>query len=561
MKKLLKLIFSALMVVSISITTLVGCITPNTKYVTSIEQTAITADGIVYTITYSDDTTSTFTVYNGQKGEDGRSIVSIDKTSSSNGVDTYTISYSDDTSSTFTVTNGKDGKDGKSIVSVDKTSSNNGVDTYTIFYSDDTSSTFTVTNGKDGDDLSITEVYDKYNETLAKDGQSPVTFEQFLEKFLTDSKDTAMVTAKCLLSSLAIYSEFIIHDDDTLATTDGVRALYTGSGVIYRMDSDYTYILTNFHVVYNGNTNTIFTDGSLYAQRLVGYMYGSEGVPYKEETFDAVGNHIGYSGSYLDLTVVGSSVNDDLALLKVPTAQVLAINENATAVTLASEYFVGETAIAIGDANSDGISTSKGVVSVDSEEIQLSVDETSVRDHRVMRIDTTIYPGNSGCGLFNERGELIGICNSGATEESINYAIPIDVVAPVARNLYHYHNDGDDSTNGLIICPLGISVQAVSSKYQYDASTGYGKIVEKIVVAGVVENSITSSLGLAVNDIITCFYIGDDAYKIDRTFNIYDIVVNLRVGDTVKATYLRNGTAHTSVAYTVTTDNLLYATL
>ena len=48
----------------------------------------------------------------GKDGADGRSITGITKTSSSGNVDTYTITYSDGTTSTFTVNNGKDGKDG-----------------------------------------------------------------------------------------------------------------------------------------------------------------------------------------------------------------------------------------------------------------------------------------------------------------------------------------------------------------------------------------------------------------------------------------------------------------
>jgi hypothetical protein len=49
----------------------------------------------------------------GGEGGDGRGIVSIDLTSSEGLVDTYTITYTDNTTSTFTVTNGKDGVDGK----------------------------------------------------------------------------------------------------------------------------------------------------------------------------------------------------------------------------------------------------------------------------------------------------------------------------------------------------------------------------------------------------------------------------------------------------------------
>ena len=45
----------------------------------------------------------------GQRGEDGVSIVSVDLTSSDGLVDIYTITYSDGTTSNFIVSNGKDG--------------------------------------------------------------------------------------------------------------------------------------------------------------------------------------------------------------------------------------------------------------------------------------------------------------------------------------------------------------------------------------------------------------------------------------------------------------------
>lgn len=45
----------------------------------------------------------------GRNGNDGKGILSITKTGSEGNVDTYTISFTDGTSTTFTVTNGKDG--------------------------------------------------------------------------------------------------------------------------------------------------------------------------------------------------------------------------------------------------------------------------------------------------------------------------------------------------------------------------------------------------------------------------------------------------------------------
>ena len=93
-------------------------------------------------------------------GADGRGIVSITRTSGDGApgtIDTYTITYTDLTTSTFTVYNGRDGR---GITSISRTSGNGApgsTDTYTINYNDNSTSTFTVYNGKDGKDGSTTE--------------------------------------------------------------------------------------------------------------------------------------------------------------------------------------------------------------------------------------------------------------------------------------------------------------------------------------------------------------------------------------------------------------------
>ena len=94
--------------------------------IASIEKTSTSGLIDTYTITYTDDTTDTFQVKNGkdgtngidgkdgangQDGQDGRGIVKIEKTSTAGLVDTYTITYTDNTTSTFQVTNGKDGSE------------------------------------------------------------------------------------------------------------------------------------------------------------------------------------------------------------------------------------------------------------------------------------------------------------------------------------------------------------------------------------------------------------------------------------------------------------------
>lgn len=90
----------------------------------------------------------------GEDGKDGRGIVSI-KRKSGNGspgtTDTYAIIYTDNTSSTFTVYNGKDGKDGDDAYSPSVTVTDiDGGHRVTITDKDGTNS-FDVMDGKDGE--------------------------------------------------------------------------------------------------------------------------------------------------------------------------------------------------------------------------------------------------------------------------------------------------------------------------------------------------------------------------------------------------------------------------
>ena len=109
----------------------------------------------------------TFGIPKGDTGATGNGIKSINLTSSNGLVDTYTITFTDGSTTTFVVTNGEkgeagkdgvdgndgaDGKDGRGISSIVKTSSSGLVDTYTITFTDNTQTTFTVTNGAKGAD-------------------------------------------------------------------------------------------------------------------------------------------------------------------------------------------------------------------------------------------------------------------------------------------------------------------------------------------------------------------------------------------------------------------------
>jgi len=302
------------------------------------------------------------------------------------------------------------------------------------------------------------------------------------------------------------------------------QAQQSGSGVIYRLDKEKgdAYIITNYHVVYYYAS---LTENKISDQIKV-YLYGSE-------------NEV----NAIDATYVGGSMNYDIAVLKIEGSEKLK-NSSALAVSVSDSNLltVGDTAIAIGNAEGEGISVTRGVVSVDSEYIQMQAcDNVSIVSYRLLRVDTAINSGNSGGGLFSEDGSLIGIVNAKITSssvENIGYAIPSNIATYVADNII-------ETCNGTTItspkkCMLGISLEVSDSSAYYDAETKTTRIRETVSLNGITSGKPADGV-LKTCDVITAIKIGDVTYKIDRSFIAVDVMLTCRVGDTVTVYYTRGG--------------------
>jgi S1-C subfamily serine protease len=177
-----------------------------------------------------------------------------------------------------------------------------------------------------------------------------------------------------------------------------------GSGIVYTSEG---YILTNDHVV------------SLDGQT----------VDSVEVTFS--------SGETLPATVVARDSANDLAVLKVDKT-------GLTPVVFAesSGVVVGQWAIAIGSPLDYRNSVTEGIVSGLDRSLDTG-DPTSPQLTGLLQTDAAISPGNSGGGLFNAAGKLIGMpeaylpASTGAV--SVGFAIPADKVAALAEQLMVQH--------------------------------------------------------------------------------------------------------------------------
>lgn len=435
------------------------------------------------------------------------------------------------------------------VMTIEKTSTDGYVDTYTITYTDGSTSTFTITNGRDGvngedgDDspeISVEDLFNRY-----KQEKPTATFEEFLREFLNVETDISASTVNRLLSStVKVYAEFTLTDQTTQTNYLSVGA---GSGVIYRIDDDYTYIITNFHVIHEYNQNTT----SKMSRKITCYLYGSELNPLKIGTDEDGYTIYDYGTNAIQCEIVGASIATDIAVLKAPTQSFRNVNENFTKVEFADNYHVGETAIAIGNPGDDGISVTKGIVSVDNERVKLKIDNT-IRTYNLLRMDTPLYQGNSGGGLFNVQGKLIGITNAGdSVEQNVNFAVPINTVKNAVENIIYYNNG---YINKLV---FGVVVTMVDSKYVYDKVSGYGQIIEDIQITEVLANSIAHGLGLQINDYFIKLTINGVVYDIYRDYYVTDLILTLRAGDVVSITYKRNGVSYTTANYVIKAEDII----
>lgn len=442
------------------------------------------------------------------------------------------------------------------VTSIEKTGSDGLQDIYTITYSDGTTDTYTVTNGSDGEDITITDIWQAYMEETGTE----ISFSEFLSQYLTVSDETtALSVQESLLSSMKVYTEFVVTETTQSMypphyTSETDIEVLQGSAVIWSMDTaedGYTYIVTNYHVVYNNEADTEKNGGTDLARKITGYLYGSEGAPAASGTDENGYTAYTYGDYAIGLEYVGGSVLSDIAVLRADTADILAINEQAQAVTLADDYYVGQTVYAVGNAEGMGLSAVQGIISTEDELITLSIDGTT-RTYRSLRIDASTHEGNSGGGLFNSSGELVGITNAGYTAtDGMNYAIPLEIAEGTVENILYYANDGDESTNGAYRITLGVTVRTENARNVYDADKGYGKVQEDVYLYTVEEGSLADSLGLNAGDKLVSIIVNGEEHAITRQYDISDLILTIRPNSTVQIRYERGGSETTTSEITV----------
>lgn len=264
----------------------------------------------------------------------------------------------------------------------------------------------------------------------------------------------------------------------------------SGSGVIVDVkdSGNFVYIVTCHHVISGGGAVTLYLPDEECNYENHDYIF--EGY---------IGNEI---YNEMAVTLVGGDNVSDIAVIKLDlnkpaiSGNKLSADKIQKAVVPAPENKVrkGEPIFAIGNPLGDlPGSVADGVVSYLEREVQVA----EVGNMTLMQISVTTNPGNSGGGLYNLKGELIGITNAGNTSyDAINFAIPAEL----------------ENGNGFISIASQLISTASATNYGYVSGRwNMGVTVGSynyrgtyyVQIKSVVEGSNASLAGLKADYIIT----------------------------------------------------------
>jgi len=298
-------------------------------------------------------------------------------------------------------------------------------------------------------------------------------------------------------------SLFGYGESDTDTNTEQVSS--QGSGVIYKKDREYAYIVTNTHVINGAKKVDI---------RLA-------------------------DGTKVPGEIVGTDTYSDIAVVKISSEKVSAVAEFGDS----SQLTVGETAIAIGSPlGSEYANTvTQGIVSSLNRTVSLKSEDGQAISTKAIQTDTAINPGNSGGPLINIQGQVIGITsskiatNGGTSVEGLGFAIPSNDAIKIIEQL---------EKNGKVTRPaLGIQMVNLSNL----STTDLQKLkLPNNITSGVAVRSIQPNMPanghLEKYDVITKV----DGNPIASATELQNVLYSHSVGDEMTITYYRNGKEETT---------------
>lgn len=319
---------------------------------------------------------------------------------------------------------------------------------------------------------------------IARTNQSSVIYQDTSKIVSTGSQDSSTIKSvveQCANSVVEIQTESVTNGSNPFQQYVSSGA---GSGVILTQDG---YIVTNHHVIEDANSITVRTR----------------------------------SGDEYNASLVGSDEQSDLAVLKIDaTGLTPAVLGDSTTLE------VGDLAIAIGNPLGElGGSVTSGIISALDRE--MTIDGQTMT---LLQTDAAVNPGNSGGGLFNANGDLIGIVNaksSGENVEGIGFAIPISTATDIIDELIANGEVTSRPTLGVSL--YNVEDEMTASQLGVDST---GVYIVQIVDGGAADNA-----GLRSGDRI----VSVDGSEVSSASDVRAALNKHKIGESISITVERNG--------------------
>jgi len=292
-----------------------------------------------------------------------------------------------------------------------------------------------------------------------------------------------------------------VYDSVIIVSTYKNNTLYSsGSGFIYKTEGNKSYVITNHHVINEGeNYKITYTDGEV-----------------------------------LEGKILGGDEYADIAVLEVKT------KENFKAVEIGSTdaLRIGDTTFTVG-APLDNVyswTVTRGIISGKERLVEVQVNNQYDTDYimNVLQTDAAVNNGNSGGPLCDSNGEVIGVISakiSSTGVEGMGFAIPIETAIEKAEQIIN----GESSEYPY----MGISMYNVSDINRFSPYYQYltEDITSGVLIVDVEKNSSAAAAKLQTGDIIVKI----NGNKISNVAYLRYELYKYNVGDTIKVTIIRNG--------------------
>ncbi len=224
-----------------------------------------------------------------------------------------------------------------------------------------------------------------------------------------------------------------------------------------------------------------------------------------------------------DATIVGTDSKNDVAIIKIDaTGLTPAVVGDSEIITVGSEV------IAIGNPLGElrGTATA-GIVSATNRTIQVEGQAMTL-----IQTDAAISPGNSGGGLFDASGKLIGIVNAKVSDsraEGLGFAIPVNSVIDEINDLLNY---------GYVTgrAYLGVTTQDVTLRSR-DRMWYSSEGTRCVMVEKVISGTAAEKAGIQSGDLI--LKVGDT--QITSGDSLSTAIGEYKPGNTVAVTLQRDG--------------------